>query len=105
MLRSLHGPPSNVIRDYFLQYDIKNSDFTVDMGTKQIIRHSSFHGEDLWHVTLAETGLETMTGGRVKRVAKYIDEDTFMLTYGDGVGNIDIRSLLRFHREKAAPPP
>ncbi len=93
------GFKGNVIRDYFLQYDISNSDVTVDMGTNQIVRHSTFHDEDLWRVTLAETGLETMTGGRVKRIAKYIDEDTFMVTYGDGVGNIDIPSLLRFHRE------
>ena len=92
------GYKGDAIRDYLLQYDILNTDFTIDLGTKEIIRHAVLHNEHSWRVTLAETGPHTMTGGRVKRIAKYIDEDNFMLTYGDGVGNIAIPALLNFHR-------
>jgi glucose-1-phosphate cytidylyltransferase len=93
------GYKGDVIRQYFLQYDILRNDFTVELGTRKITRHSSFHGEQNWSVTLAETGALTQTGGRIKRIAAYIDGDTFMATYGDGVANLDINDLLRFHRE------
>ena len=93
------GYKGDTIRQYFLQYDIFKSDFTIDLGTKKTSRHSTFHDEQNWRVSLIETGLNTMTGGRVKRIAKYIDEETFMLTYGDGVSNINIPALLKFHHE------
>jgi len=93
------GYKGDIIRQYFLQYDIFNSDFTIDLGTKETTRHSTFHDEHNWRVTMAETGLGTMTGGRVKRIAKHIDEGTFMLTYGDGVADMDIEALLAFHKE------
>lgn len=94
------GYKGNVIRNYFLNYDVLNSDITVQLGTKEIRSHATFHDEHNWRITLAETGLHTMTGGRVKRIEKYIGGDTFMLTYGDGVADINISDLLRFHHEK-----
>jgi glucose-1-phosphate cytidylyltransferase len=94
------GYKGEVIKNYFLEYDLVNSDFTIRLGSKKIDRHSIFHDESHWSVTLAETGLQTMTGGRIKKIQKYIDGSTFMLTYGDGVANLDIKSLLRFHKEK-----
>jgi glucose-1-phosphate cytidylyltransferase len=92
------GYKGDVIRQYFLQYDIMRNDFTIELGTRSITRHSSFHGEQNWRVTLAETGAQTQTGGRIKRIARYVEGDTFMATYGDGVSNIDLDGLLRFHR-------
>lgn len=94
------GYKGDAIKNYFLEYDLLYSDFTVRLGTKEILRHSVFHDESDWQVTLAETGLQTMTGGRVKRIEKYIDGETFMLTYGDGVANIDIHELLKFHKKR-----
>lgn len=94
------GYKGEVIKKYFSEYDLVNSDWTISLGTKKITYHEVFHDESDWRVTLAETGLDTMTGGRVKRIEKYIDGDCFLMTYGDGLANIDIQDLLRFHREK-----
>jgi glucose-1-phosphate cytidylyltransferase len=94
------GYKGEVIRNYFLEYDLLNSDFTIRLGSKEVTRHAVFHDESDWQVTLAETGLNTMTGGRIKRIEKYIDGDTFMATYGDGLANIEIPRLLDFHRRK-----
>ncbi len=94
------GYKGDVIKNYFLEYDLVHSDFTVRLGTKEITRHSVFHDESDWQVTLAETGQQTMTGGRIKRIEKYIDGETFMMSYGDGLANVDVRRLLKFHREK-----
>jgi glucose-1-phosphate cytidylyltransferase len=93
------GYKGDIIRNYFLNYDLLNSDFTIELGAKEIVSHATFHDEHRWLVTLAETDAQTMTGGRVKRIQQYIDGDTFMLTYGDGVSDIDIEDLLRFHHE------
>ena len=94
------GYKGEAIKNYFLEYDLVHSDFTIRLGTKEITRHSVFHDESGWQVTLAETGLQTMTGGRVKKIEKYIDGDCFMMTYGDGLANIDIHDLLKFHKER-----
>jgi len=94
------GYKGDVIKDYFLGYDLLNSDFTIRLGTKEVIRHGVVHDESDWQVTLAETGLNNMTGGRIKEVEKYITGNTFLATYGDGLANIDINSLLNFHREQ-----
>ena len=91
------GYRGDMIKDYFLNYEAMSNDFTMRLGCQHAIDFNSSHQEQDYHVTLADTGLETMTGGRVKRVQKYIDEDTFMLTYGDGVADIDINALLKFH--------
>lgn len=90
------GYKGDVIRDYFLNYRFRNSDFTITLGTNDIRIHNN-HEEHGWRVTLAETGLHTMTGGRLKRVAKYIDGERFMATYGDGVANVNIRALVECH--------
>ena len=94
------GYKGDVIRNYFLQYDLLRSDFTVELGGKRVIPHASYHDEQDWRVCLAETGADTMTGGRLKRVEKYLDDDLFMLTYGDGVADVDIDALLAFHKSQ-----
>ena len=86
------------IKEYFANYFLHESDITFDFrdGNKQII-HSQ-HAEP-WRVTLVDTGLNTMTGGRLKRIEKFVGNKTFMLTYGDGVSDIDINKLLAYHKE------
>jgi len=94
------GYKSEVIKDFFINYELRSSDVTIKLGKKseQIISEVS-HDEDGWEVTLAETGLKSMTGARVKKIKKYIGDDPyFMLTYGDGVGDIDIEKLVEFHK-------
>jgi glucose-1-phosphate cytidylyltransferase len=86
-----------VIKEYFANYGLHTSDVTFDLGANQVITHE--RSTENWRVTLVETGLETMTGGRIKRVARYLDErEPFCMTYGDGVGDIDIAKLVAFHR-------
>ena len=92
------GYRGNMIKDYFLNYEAMNNDFTICLGRDSRIEYTNGHAEQDFKVTLVDTGLATMTGGRVQRIKKYIDGDTFLLTYGDGVSNIDINSLLHFHR-------
>jgi len=92
------GYRGNMIKEYFLNYEAMNNDFTICLGRNSTIEYRNDHREQDFRVTLAETGLNTMTGGRVRRIAKYIGEDQFMLTYGDGVGNVNIPELLEFHR-------
>jgi len=91
------GYKSELIKDYFLKFKSLNSDFTVDLSSGNIEIHQNKSLD--WKVTLVDTGLETMTGGRLKRLRKYLNEDIFMLTYGDGLANINIKSLLEFHRK------
>jgi glucose-1-phosphate cytidylyltransferase len=91
------GYKGEVIKEYFYHYEIFSNDFTIELGTKNMVIHPR-HSEKGWKVTLADTGLRTMTGGRVKLIEKYIDGDVFMLTYGDGVIDMDINKLLDFHR-------
>lgn len=92
------GYRGNVIREYFLNYEAMNSDFTIRLGERHTISYLEPHAEQGFSVTLAETGHDTMTGGRIKRAAKYLDDDTFMVTYGDGLADVDVRALLDFHR-------
>jgi glucose-1-phosphate cytidylyltransferase len=88
-----------VIKDYFLNYEAMNNDFTISLGNKNQIWFHGDHAERGFNVTLAETGLETMTGGRLKRAARYLaDSETFMMTYGDGLSDVDIGALLEFHQ-------
>ncbi len=94
------GYKGDVIRRYFLEYDILRCDSLVDLRTRRVTQLEPFHHEDRWQITLAETGSDTMTGGRVKRIEKFIDQGTFMLTYGDGVADIDLDKLLAFHRSE-----
>ncbi|MDT5156636.1 MAG: glucose-phosphate cytidylyltransferase [Acidobacteriota bacterium] len=91
------GYRGNMIKEYFLNYEAMNNDFTICLGRQHRVTYHDEHTEQDFHVTLAETGLETMTGGRVKQVEKYISGDTFLVTYGDGVADVDIRALVEFH--------
>lgn len=91
------GYRGDYIKDYFYNYEAMNSDFTIRLGKKQVMFHSS-HAED-WEVTLADTGLEAMTGARIKRVESYINSDRFCLTYGDGLSNVDLDHLMAYHQE------
>ena len=90
------GYKAEVIKEYFLNYRTLNSDFTVDLSNGNLVAHQ----QDLvdWQVTLVDTGLDSMTGGRVKRLKDFIGDEPFLLTYGDGVADIDIDALVRFHR-------
>jgi len=92
------GYRGNMIKEYFLNYEAMNNDFTICLGNKHQLLYHGAHEEQDFRVTLAETGAETGTGGRVKRIERYISGDTFMVTYGDGVGDIDIGRLVAFHR-------
>jgi glucose-1-phosphate cytidylyltransferase len=92
------GYRGNMIKEYFLQYEAMNNDFTISLGAQEKVEFHGNHLEEGIKITLADTGLHTMTGGRVRKAAKYIDDDTFLLTYGDGVADIDISKLLTFHR-------
>jgi len=90
------GYKAESIKEYFLHYRSLNTDFTVDLSNGTVETHQT--DETDWRVTLVDTGLETMTGGRIKRLKKFIGNEPFMLTYGDGVANIDIDALLKFHK-------
>jgi glucose-1-phosphate cytidylyltransferase len=92
------GYRGNTIKDYFLNYEAMNNDFTMCLGQRSEIRCHGRHHEQGYSVTLADTGLESMTGGRVRKIRKYIDGNTFLLTYGDGVSDVNIGRLLEFHR-------
>jgi len=92
------GYKSEVIKNYFLNYGAKPTDLLVTIGGEIPPMERAKTDEDGWKIALAETGLNAMTGARVKRIREYIGEDeNFMLTYGDGVGDIDIDALLQFH--------
>ena len=90
------GYKGEQIKDYFLNYRKRTCDLTVRLSTGDVMVHNG-HSED-WTVHLLDTGLKTQTGGRVRRIAQYIGQETFLLTYGDGVSNVNMRSLLDFHR-------
>jgi glucose-1-phosphate cytidylyltransferase len=90
------GYKGYVIKEYFSNYFLHNADVTFDMGRNEMTIHQA--AVEPWRVTLVDTGVETMTGGRVARLAQYLGDETFMLTYGDGVANVDLAGLLEFHR-------
>ena len=95
------GYKGDMIKDYFLHYGARNHDFTVSLGAGSQVRDVEVHGhiaEKDWLVTVLDTGQVTNTGGRIKRAASHLDEDDFMVTYGDGLGNVDLRALLDFHK-------
>jgi glucose-1-phosphate cytidylyltransferase len=93
------GYKGSMIKEYFLNYEAVNNDFTICLGKKAEIRYHDDHTEQDFYVTLAETGAESMTGGRLKRIQKYLGkEERFLLTYGDGVSDVDIPKLLDFHK-------
>ena len=93
------GYKQHIIKEFFADYYLHSSDITFDFSQdNKMIIHSSF--SEPWKVTVVDTGLNTMTGGRVKRVKDYIGDETFMLTYGDGVSDVDINALLDYHKQE-----
>ncbi len=94
------GYKGEVIKEFFRNYHWNTSDVTLRLGPHAQIEYHNEHAEQDWTVTLVDTGQATMTGGRLKRVLPFIQEDTFLLTYGDGVVNSDINRSIEFHREQ-----
>ncbi len=90
------GYKAEVVKEYFLNYHSTSNDFTVDLSTGHV-DYRKIDNID-WKVNLIDTGLKTMTGGRIKQLQKFIGNETFMLTYGDGVADVDIDALLEFHK-------
>jgi len=92
------GYKGHLIKSYFLDFMYRDSDFTIDLlqSSVQITNRNT----EPWRVTLVDTGQDTMTGGRIRRVRQYIEDDTFCLTYGDGVSDVDIGELISFHRDQ-----
>ncbi len=94
------GYKGQAIKQYFANYSLLMSNVTFDLRNHQVEIHKN--GAEPWRVTLVDTGEQTMTGGRIKRVREYIGDETFCMTYGDGVSDINIRELIAFHREQNA---
>jgi glucose-1-phosphate cytidylyltransferase len=92
------GHKGHLIKEYFANYFLYMSDVTFDMKNNTKIVHQN--GAEPWKVTLVDTGDGTMTGGRLKRVKHYVGDETFCMTYGDGVSNVDIKHLINFHKEQ-----
>lgn len=92
------GYKGYMIKEYFANYFLHQTDVTIDLKKNQLKIHQS-HVEP-WEITLIDTGLNTMTGGRIKRIQSYVNNETFMLTYGDGVSNVNIKELVKFHKNK-----
>ena len=90
------GYKQYVIKEYFANYFLHTSDITIDLAHNSMELHDNY--SEPWKVTLVDTGLNTMTGGRVKRIRKYVGDEPFLLTYGDGVSDINIKELCEFHR-------
>ncbi len=93
------GYKGHLIKEYFINYFLYNSDITVELEKNVVDVH--FTNSESFKVTLVDTGVNTNTAGRIKRIQKHVKDETFMLTYGDGVADIDINALLKFHKENA----
>jgi glucose-1-phosphate cytidylyltransferase len=92
------GYRQDYIKDYFANYYLRHSDITFDLKTNTMQIHQNC--SEPWSVTIVDTGLNTMTGGRLKRISKYLGNETFLLTYGDGVSNININEEIAYHKAK-----
>jgi glucose-1-phosphate cytidylyltransferase len=93
------GYKGNLIKEYFLNYEAMNSDITLSLGQLRAIAYHDQHKEQEFNVTLADTGQSTLTGGRLARVKRHVGKaDTFLLTYGDGLSDVNIAELIAFHR-------
>ena len=91
------GYKAHIIKEFFSNYYTRHSDITFDLSNdNEITIHRSY--TEPWKITVVDTGLNTMTGGRIKRIQKYVGDNPFMMTYGDGVSDINIKNLLEFHR-------
>lgn len=98
----LCGYKGHMLKEYFYNYNTQQSDFTIDYKNHNDITIHSNNCEP-WKVTLVDTGLDTMTGGRLKRVEQYLNNETFCLTYGDGLSDVDITELVKFHKQHKKP--
>lgn len=92
------GYKGQCIKDFFLNYEAHTRDFTITLGASGGVNYHNNHDELGWKVTLADTGLRSMTGSRVSRVRNFVNDEDFLLTYGDGVSSIDIEQLVKFHK-------
>ena len=92
------GYKGDMIKEFFLHYEVMNNDITIELGKQESCQVHNSHNENDWKITLANTGEDTLKGGRIKRIEQYIRDDIFLLTYGDGVANVDIDALVKFHR-------
>jgi glucose-1-phosphate cytidylyltransferase len=92
------GYKGEIIKDYFRDYHWNTSDVTLRLGAKPQVTYHNHHAEEDWTVTLLDTGQETQTGGRLRRALPYIDSDTFLVTYGDGLANSNINDSIEFHK-------
>lgn len=92
----LSGYKSEYIKNYFLNYYSLNSDFTIDFSNNSLQIHNN--ACEQWKVTVLDTGINTLTGGRIKKAQRYLEDDTFMLTYGDGVSDVNIAELVNYHK-------
>ncbi|MBY0435251.1 MAG: glucose-1-phosphate cytidylyltransferase [Cyclobacteriaceae bacterium] len=91
------GYKGYIVKEYFANYFLHQSDVTIDLSNNGMQIHNSF--SENWKITLIDTGKETLTGGRIKRIEKYVNGEKFCLTYGDGIGNIPINQLISFHEK------
>ncbi len=92
------GYKGYMVKEYFHHYFMYNSNMTVDLGSNELHYHDS--QAEPWKITLVDTGMNTMTGGRIKKIKKFVNDETFMLTYGDAVSDIDIKALVAFHKKQ-----
>jgi glucose-1-phosphate cytidylyltransferase len=94
------GYKGHLLKKYFLEYFERNSDLTINLSDNSVKVHHT--ATEPWRITLVDTGLNTMTGGRIKRIRQHVGDETFCLTYGDGVSDLDIAALIQFHRQQAS---
>lgn len=92
------GYKGHLIKEYFMNYKLYLSDFTIDLASNDLTIHS--HDAEPWKVTLVDTGEHTETGGRIQRIQNYVGDEAFCMTYGDGVGNVAIQELIEFHKQQ-----
>jgi glucose-1-phosphate cytidylyltransferase len=92
------GYKSEMIRQYFRDFETSNLDFTISIGNRGVLTSHEELNEVGWNVTIADTGTQTMTGGRILKAQKYLGSETFMCTYGDGLADVDLSKLLKFHK-------
>jgi len=91
------GYKGEVIKEYFFHYRMRTHDFTINLSKEESIVFHNSDTKDDWEITLADTGLRAMTGARIKNVEKFIDSEVFLLTYGDGVSDVNVRKVVDFH--------
>ena len=93
------GYKGEMIKEYFYNYEILNNDFTIELGKQNQFKIHNNHLENGWRITLADTGDYALKGARIKRIQKYVEHDQFMMTYGDGLIDINLHALLTFHNQ------